>query len=102
MIRPVVHLALHVLVPLGVARAARGARWLGPFVAMMATMAVDLDHLAADPVYDPNRCGIGFHPLHEPALFPVWILLASFVRTRWVGVGLLIHMTLDGLDCALL
>ena len=30
----------------------------------MLTMMVDLDHLIADPIFDPQRC-IGFHPLHS-------------------------------------
>ena len=39
---------------------------------MMATMLVDLDHLFADPIYDPDRCSIGFHPLHQyPIMFPI-------------------------------
>jgi hypothetical protein len=36
---------------------------------MALTIIVDLDHLLADPIYDPNRCSIGFHPLHSyPAI----------------------------------
>ncbi len=42
---------------------------------MLATMAIDLDHLLADPVFDPDRFCIGFHPLH----------------TVWAGVGYAAH-----------
>lgn len=71
------------------------------FLVMMATMLVDIDHLLATPVYDPNRCSIGFHPLHEPILFVIYVLLAVFGKAiyRWIGVGLLIHMALDSIDC---
>lgn len=71
------------------------------FLVMMATMLVDIDHLLASPVYDPNRCSIGFHPLHEPILFAIYMLLAVLGKTfyRWIGVGLLIHMVLDSIDC---
>jgi hypothetical protein len=27
------------------------------------------------------------------------MLLTAFPKTRWVGLGLAIHMALDGLDC---
>ena len=55
------HLALHVLVPLLVALAFYRARWRQTLLILVATMLVDLDHLVADPIYDPDRCSIGFH-----------------------------------------
>ena len=67
---------------------------------MVATMIVDLDHLLADPIYDPERCSIGFHPLHTTPAIAVYVLLAAWPKTRLVGVGLLIHMALDLGDCA--
>ena len=66
---------------------------------MMATMVVDVDHLLADPIYDPGRCSIGFHPLHEPLLFPVYLALCFFPAARFIGIGLCIHMALDAIDC---
>lgn len=66
---------------------------------MMATMAVDLDHLLAVPVYDPNRCSIGYHPLHSYYAIGVYVILLFFPKTRIVGLGLVIHMILDYLDC---
>lgn len=85
--------------PLIVAVAWRQKQWLKPYCVLMATMLVDLDHLLANPIYDPNRCSIGFHPLHHPIVFVVYIGLAIYPKTRLVGVGLLIHMMLDGIDC---
>ena len=67
---------------------------------MIATMLVDLDHLLAQPMYDPNRCSIGFHPLHTWPAILVYVALTWPKKTRWLGLGLLIHMALDGLDCA--
>lgn len=66
---------------------------------MVATMLVDLDHLLANPVYDANRCSIGFHPLHE--LIPIFVyLLVCFIKPlRYIGIGLVIHMILDAIDC---
>ncbi len=66
---------------------------------MIATMAVDLDHLLANPIYDPNRCSIGFHPLHSYIAIGVYLLLLIFPRIRIIAIGLLIHMALDYLDC---
>ena len=63
-------------------------------------MVVDLDHLLADPIYDPDRCSMGFHPLHTAPAVAVYVLLAAWPKTRLVGVGLLIHMALDWVDCA--
>ncbi|HSJ08257.1 MAG TPA: DUF6122 family protein, partial [Longimicrobiales bacterium] len=59
----------------------------------------DVDHLLADPIYDPGRCSIGFHPLHTYPMIALYAVLAVVLRTRLVGVGLLIHMVLDGVDC---
>ena len=110
------HIALHFIVPMLVALAFYRARWQRAFLVLVATMAVDVDHLLADPIYDPERCSIGFHPLHTlPAIGVYGLLfvlplalgrdretgrLRSAARgVHWVGLGLLIHMALDGLDC---
>jgi hypothetical protein len=93
------HLALHILIPLLVARSLFLKRWLFAWAVMLATMLVDLDHLLANPVYDPNRCSIAFHPLHQPVLFPLYLLALGFKHTRLVGAGLVIHMGLDSVDC---
>lgn len=66
---------------------------------MMATMAVDLDHLLANPIYDPNRCSIGFHPLHSYIAIGIYGVLLIFPRLRIIATGLLIHMALDYVDC---
>lgn len=94
-----IHLVLHALVPLLVAAWFYRKTWLKAAVVMWLTMLVDLDHLLADPIYDPERCSIGFHPLHHPGLWVVYGLLMWPRKTRWIGLGLLIHMALDGLDC---
>ena len=62
-------------------------------------MIIDVDHLLADPIYDPNRCGLGFHPLHSFPAIGVYGLLLIPNMTRTLGVGLWTHIILDGLDC---
>ncbi|NKB98643.1 MAG: hypothetical protein GKR90_09165 [Pseudomonadales bacterium] len=97
------HLVLHVLVPAGVsyfwAKHRPESNWFAVFLILMVGMLIDVDHLLATPIYDPGRCSVGFHPLHT--LIPIGCYLALFAheRTRIVGLGLLIHLALDSLDC---
>ncbi len=97
----ILHLILHVIVPGAVAVLFFRPRWKRAWLIMLATMLVDLDHLLADPIYDPGRCSIGFHPLHTSPAIAVYVLLTIPRPTRLVGLGLVIHMALDGLDCLL-
>jgi len=66
---------------------------------MISTMIIDIDHLLADPIYDPNRCSIGFHPLHSYPAICAYILMTVIPKTRIAGIGLLIHIGLDLTDC---
>jgi len=66
---------------------------------MAATILVDLDHFLANPLFDPNRCSIGFHPLHTYYAIAVYVVLALVPQSRLIGIGLLIHMVLDTTDC---
>jgi len=75
------------------------ANWKIVFLIMIATMLVDLDHLLAEPIYDPNRCGIGFHPLHEFIPILIYCGLCFIKQLRYVGFGLVFHMLLDSIDC---
>ena len=113
-----VHLLLHLVVPAVVAflcfrdDAGRASLF------MIGTMAVDADHLLADPIYDAARCSIGFHPLHTAPAIATYVLVFALAIAlhgrleasgrggvarvaRWCATGLLIHMALDGLDCVL-
>ena len=98
-IRPGINLIFHFIIPGIVARWAFAERWKNAWLIMVLTMVVDFDHFLAVPIYDPNRCGIGFHPLHSYLAIIVYLSLTAISRTRMAGLGLLIHMALDGLDC---
>lgn len=93
------HLALHFLVPAAVAGFWFRTQWQRALLIMLATMLVDLDHLLADPIYDPNRCSIGFHPLHQPWFIALYAAMCLLPATRLPGIGLCIHMLLDSIDC---
>lgn len=85
--------------PLVIAGVFFRGRWLYAAAVMIATMLVDLDHLLATPIYDPGRCSIGFHPLHQLWFIALYGLLLCVPKTRLIGLGLCIHMSLDALDC---
>ena len=100
--RPIIHLALHFIVPALVALRWYSNRWQWAYLIMVGTMVVDIDHLLADPIYDPDRCGIGFHPLHSYPAIAAYLLLLVISRVTWlrlIALGLVIHMLLDGVDC---
>jgi len=73
--------------------------WQRAYAILIATMLVDLDHLLAHPIYDPDRCSIGFHPLHQYPMVAIYLALCFVPKLRLVGVGLVVHMILDGADC---
>ncbi|MEH6581895.1 MAG: DUF6122 family protein [Halioglobus sp.] len=93
------HLALHFLVPAVLAGLFFRANWKLVYLILIATMLVDVDHLLANPIYDPNRCSIGFHPLHQLWFIVLYVLLSIVPKTRVVGIGLSVHMALDAIDC---
>jgi len=95
----ILHIALHFIVPAVVATVFFRKKWLVAYLTMIAALLIDLDHLLADPIYDPQRCSVGFHPLH--GLLPILLYLALCIhrKTRLIGLGLVIHMALDVIDC---
>ena len=93
------HISLHLIVPLVLVGLFFKKEWKIAYFIMLSTMLVDLDHLLANPIYDPNRCSIGFHPLHQPWFIAFYFILSFYPKTRFIGVGLVIHMVLDAIDC---
>ena len=97
--RSIIHIILHFLVPFIVAKTVWRELWLRPFIIMALTFAVDFDHLLAEPVFDPNRCSLGFHPLHSWPAIGIYLVSLLSPRLRIIAIGLLIHLVLDGTDC---
>lgn len=93
------HLALHFIAPLLVAIVCFRKNWRYAFAIMIAGMLIDIDHLLATPVYDPGRCSVGFHPLHQLWFAALYLLLCFIPKTRLIGLGLSIHIILDAIDC---
>lgn len=93
------HIALHFMVPALVVGIFFRGRWKYVYFVMVATIFVDIDHLIANPIYDPGRCSVGFHPLHQPWFLILNLVLCFAPKTRLIGIGLTIHMCLDAIDC---
>ena len=97
--KSVFHLALHFVVPALLVGLFYRQHWRVAYLILIATMLVDVDHLLADPIYDPTRCSIGFHPLHQLGFIAFYGFLSAIPHTRLLGLGLIIHMALDAIDC---
>lgn len=102
MLQPILHYAIHIGLPLIVALLFFKSNWKIAYLVMLATMIIDLDHLLAYPIFDPNRCSINFHPLHTYYAMLVYCVLLCFKKTRILGIGLCIHMLADATDCLLM
>lgn len=99
--RHVVHYTNHLLVPFVIAKILWRTQWRMAGFVMASTVLIDLDHLLADPVFDPDRCSIGFHPLHTMWAGILYAVLAAIPswKCRAVGAGCLWHLCTDALDC---
>jgi len=112
------HIALHFLVPAVIALLIYSKQMKKAFWVLILTMLVDLDHLLATPIYDPNRCSINFHPLHTYPMIGIYCVVfvsmlvlkwqlrekhkhkqKNYLVVEWLSLGLIIHMVLDWTDC---
>lgn len=99
MLQGIVHYSFHFLVPGLIAFIFFRNIWVKAWLIMLATMLIDLDHLLADPIFDPERCSINFHPLHTYWALSVYCILLLFKKTRIIGIGLVFHLFTDFIDC---
>lgn len=100
-IKNIVHYSLHFLFPGLVAFIFYKREWKTVWIILLLTMIVDIDHLIAKPIFDPNRCSIGFHFLHSYYAIGVYGLAFLFGTKiiRVIALGLLLHMATDFQDC---
>lgn len=101
--RHIIHYSLHFIFPLIIAYFLFKDKWKVAGIIMVSTILIDLDHLFANPIFDPNRCSIGFHPLHT-----IWAIIIYFImllipswKLRAVALGCILHIATDALDCVL-
>jgi hypothetical protein len=98
-LRYFLHYGLHFVFPLLIAAVFCKEKFWKAYLVLLATMFIDLDHLLATPIFDPNRCSIGFHPLHTIYALAIYVLLVFPKKTRIVGIGLILHLLTDFIDC---
>ncbi len=100
-LQTIVHYGLHFIAPGIIAWIFFPEKWIIVWFIMLATMLVDIDHLFAKPIFSPNRCSIGFHPLHTYPIIALYFLLLFIPNfyVRIVAIGLIFHMLTDWLDC---
>ncbi|MFV0643826.1 MAG: DUF6122 family protein [Sphingomonadaceae bacterium] len=96
-----IHYGGHFLLPFVIARCIWPARWMQAGLIMVATIIIDADHLFATPIFDPDRCSIGFHPLHGLAALILYLALLAVPRwwVRAIALGCLLHLGIDTTDC---
>jgi hypothetical protein len=102
MLQTFAHYGTHILLPLIVALIWYKSNWKIAFLIMFAGILIDLDHLLATPIFDPDRCSIGFHPLHSYFAIIFYLFLLIPKKSRLVALGLVIHIIADTVDCALM
>lgn len=102
-LKPFVHYFLHFVFPAFFAFIFYRKEWEKVYLLLLSTMLVDLDHLLATPIFDPNRCSIGFHPLHSYYAIIIYLLGLFFLKGNYriIAIGLLFHMFTDWQDCYL-
>lgn len=103
MIQTFTHYGCHFLLPLIVALFFyKSPQWKYAYMIMVAGMLIDLDHLLATPIFSPNRCSINFHPLHSSFAIVFYFFLCFPKKSRLLGLGLVIHIISDTIDCVLM
>ncbi|WP_234109400.1 DUF6122 family protein [Chryseobacterium sp. R2A-55] len=100
MLRESVHYFLHLVFPVFIAKVFFKPDWRKAYFIMLATMLVDLDHLFANPIFDPDRNSIGFHPMHSYPMIALYFLGCVFLHGKYriIAVGLFFHMVTDFQD----
>ncbi|WP_074408006.1 DUF6122 family protein [Aquimarina megaterium] len=102
MIRPIIHYGFHLIIPLLIALLFFPKQWKRVYFLFIAAMLIDIDHILADQIFDPNRCSIGFHPLHSYYAITAYGIMLFFPKTRIIGLALLWHILTDLLDCRMM
>ena len=102
MLQFIIHYGLHFVAPVFIALIFYKQSWQKTYALLLATMLVDADHLLATPIFDPNRCSVGFHLLHSYYAIGAYFFIFIFSKhstIRIITLGLLFHMFTDTIDC---
>ncbi|MEL6303229.1 MAG: DUF6122 family protein [Bacteroidota bacterium] len=102
MLRLFIHYGIHFIVPFLIAFLVFKKQQWKVLAIFLLGMVIDVDHLLAEPIFDPNRCSIGFHPLHSYVAIAVYVGLSIWSKTRLIGFSLSLHILADTADCILM
>lgn len=98
-----IHYFLHLGFPFFIAYGFFRKDWKKVYLILLATMLVDLDHLAANPIFQANRCSINFHLFHTYYAIAVYLVLLFFRKPiNIIAIGLLFHMLTDFINCMMM
>lgn len=101
LLQPILHYSGHFLAPFLIAALFWRDDWKRMGTVVAAAILIDIDHLLATPMFDPNRCSIGFHPLHTAWAAALYGALL-WVSNKWMrafAAGCLWHLVVDSGDC---
>ena len=98
-LRFIIHYGMHFLLPFVIAFLFFRKRFWQASLLILSANLIDLDHLLATPIFDPERCSIGFHLLHSYPAMILYILLLLVPKLRLIAIGLLLHILTDFMDC---
>lgn len=99
MLIDIIHYGMHFILPFVIAFFFfRKIFWKGSIIILSSNL-IDLDHLLANPIFDPSRCSIGFHPLHSYIAIVIYFILLFFPKSRILAIGLLLHILADFINC---
>lgn len=103
LLQSILHYGGHWLAPFVIAWAVYRTDWKRFGAVMIAANLIDIDHLWAVPIFDPDRCSIGFHTFHgwEAAVVYLGLLLIPRWWARAFGAGALWHLVVDYGDCVM-
>jgi hypothetical protein len=102
MLRHFIHYGIHFLVPILIAFWFFKGNRIKVALILLAGILIDADHFWADPLFDPQRCSVGFHFLHSYWAIALYAILPFFKPTRIIGLALIIHIIADSMDCLLM
>ncbi|WP_291869944.1 DUF6122 family protein [Maribacter sp.] len=99
MLRFILHYGIHFIVPILIGVFFYKNNKTFAIIVLLSAIVIDIDHLLANPIFDPNRCSINFHPLHSYWAIVLYLVMFLYKKTRIFGLALLIHILADLADC---
>ncbi|HAN19411.1 MAG: hypothetical protein A2X13_01935 [Bacteroidetes bacterium GWC2_33_15] len=98
-IRYIIHYGMHLVFPILIAFVFFRKDFLKASLIMLLANLIDIDHILASPVFDPTRCSIGFHLFHSYYAIGIYFFMLFIPKTRFVSIGLTLHILTDFIDC---